>query len=127
MLDRSRSISRTPHQTHACQQQHRQDREGRADAEAHRPIFEDRSLVPRTDQSDETDPNLGITPRKNRYLSALAIEAAWVAVRHDPQLLARFTKLTRRMKRQDAIVRIARNVLSRVRYVWRTRNPCKPL
>jgi transposase len=84
-------------------------------------------LVPRTDQSDETDPNPGITPRKNRYLSSLAIEAAWVAVRHDPRLLARFTELTRRMKRQDAIVRIARNVLSRVRYVWRTRKPCKQL
>ena len=82
-------------------------------------------LIPRTDQSDSTDPNLGLTPRKNSFLSSMLVEAAWVTVRHDPQLLACFSKLTRRMKKQDAIVRIARKLLNRVRYVWRNRKPCK--
>lgn len=82
-------------------------------------------LIPCTDESDETSPELGLTPRKNAFLSSLIIEASWVAIRHDPDLMACFAKLSRRMKKQEASVRIARKLLNRVRYVWKNRKPCQ--
>lgn len=76
-------------------------------------------LVPSVYSSDEKSLEYGLTPRRNRYLRYLIIEAAWVAVRKDPALLAAFNELTKRMKKQDAIIRIARKLLNRVRYVWK--------
>lgn len=80
-------------------------------------------LVPSSTGSDESQRDLGKTMRRNRHLSFAFIEAAWVAVRNDAALLESFGKLSRRMKKQDAIVRIAKKLLSRVRRVWITQEP----
>ncbi len=80
-------------------------------------------LVPSTSSSDEKKTIRGLTNRRNRYLRHLIIEAAWIAVRQDPVLLAKFNELTRRMKKQEAIVRIAKKLLSRLYHVWQTREP----
>jgi transposase len=80
-------------------------------------------LVPYMNSSGERDSDGEITNRRNRYLRSLITEAAWVAVRNDPALLLAFSKLTLRMKKQDAIIRIARKLLSRVRYVWKNQKP----
>ena len=45
------------------------------------------------------------------------IEAAWEAIRIDPALLDTYQKLTRRMKGNHAIIRIARKLLRRMRAV----------
>lgn len=82
-------------------------------------------LIPSTDSSGEDEKVTGITPRTNRRMRALLIEAAWVAIRHDPELLRAFSKLASRMKKQAAIVRIARKLAARVAYVWRTGTPYK--
>jgi len=78
-------------------------------------------LVPSVSSSDDRMSERGLTGRKNSYLRHLIIESAWVAVRKDPMLSAKFENLSRVMKKQEAIVRIARKLLSRIRFVWMKR------
>ncbi len=68
-----------------------------------------------------------ITERKNRYLRWVLTEAAWVAVRYDESLALAFNKLCRRMPKNQAIVRIARKLLNRVRFVLNHQQPCQIL
>ncbi len=77
-------------------------------------------LVPSVRSSGQKCHQSGLTHRRNRFLRHLLIEAAWVAARKDPALLLTFHHLTQRMKKQDAIIRIARKLLNRIRYVWKT-------
>jgi len=83
-------------------------------------------LVPSVSGSDDTQHVRGLTTRRNRYLRYLIIEAAWVAIRKDPALLYCFNELTKRMKKQEAIIRIAKKLLNRLRYVWRKGVPYCP-
>ncbi len=83
-------------------------------------------LVPSTAGSGETVHVKGLSNRRNRYLRHLIIEAAWVAIRKDPDLLLAYNKLTQRMKSQDAIVRIAKKLLNRIRYVWKNQKEYVP-
>ena len=80
-------------------------------------------LVPSLHGSGDKTIEQGLTKRRNRYLRHLIVEAAWVAVRKDPALLLAFNQLTRRMKKQDAIIRIAKKLLRRIRYVWKNQMP----
>lgn len=80
-------------------------------------------LIPAVDSSGEKIKEQGLTKRRNRMLRYLMIEAAWVAIRKDPGLLLAYNNLIRRMKSQDAIVRIAKKLLNRVYYVWRNKKP----
>ena len=75
-------------------------------------------LVPSTRSSDENIYGNGISFRQNKYLRPLMIEAAWRAVREDPAMTAKYKELTQRMKPQDAIIRIAKKLLRRIRHVW---------
>ncbi len=83
-------------------------------------------LVPGTASSGEHERTTGMTPRRNKYLKHVMIEAAWSAVRKDVVLLKSFMKHQARMSRNDAIVRIARKLLNRVRYVWIHQTAYKP-
>lgn len=47
----------------------------------------------------------------------MLIEAAWVAVRTDPVMMAKFAGLSKFMKKNKAIIRIARKILNRIRYI----------
>jgi transposase len=76
-------------------------------------------LVPSVSGSGERESTLGLSFRRNRYLRYLLIEAAWVAIREDPALGYVFSRLIRRMTKQEAIVRIAKKLLNRIRYVWK--------
>ena len=80
-------------------------------------------LIPSTESSGDNEKATGITPRANRALRPLLIEASWVAIRHDPELLRAFSKLASRMKKQAAIVRIARKLAARMAYVWKEGTP----
>ena len=75
-------------------------------------------LVPSTRSSDDTIYNNGISFRQNKFLRPILIEAAWRAVREDPAMTFKYKELTKRMKPQDAIIRIARKLLQRVRHLW---------
>jgi transposase len=80
-------------------------------------------LVPGEDSSGEQERNTGISRRRNAYLRALLIESSWIAVKKDPSLLMSFNQLTKRMPKNRAIVRIARKLLNRIRYVLRNQEP----
>jgi len=75
-------------------------------------------LIPSVRASDEKETVLGLTQRCNKYLRYLLIEAAWVAVRKDPALTMTMTRLLKDKKSQKAIIRIAKKLVSRIRYVW---------
>jgi len=74
-------------------------------------------LIPDTNSSGETDQTTGITKRRNAQLRGILIESAWVAVRKDPALMMTFTTLCKKMSKNNAIVRMARKLLNRIRYV----------
>ena len=78
-------------------------------------------LVPDTYATGDKERILGITQRKNRHLRQYLIEAAWIAVEHDPALLLAFEQLAGRMKKQEAIVRIAKKLLNRIYHVWKNK------
>jgi transposase len=80
-------------------------------------------LVPSVQSSDETEINLGISHRRNKYLRSMLIESAWTAVKMDPALTMKFNRLCRRMNHNKAIVRIAKILLSRIRHVWNKQEP----
>lgn len=74
-------------------------------------------LIPDTDSSGEKDKTMGITKRRNPELRGMIIESAWVAARKDPAMMMAFNQLIKRMKGTNAIVRIARKLVNRIRYV----------
>lgn len=75
-------------------------------------------LVPSTRSSDSTIYANSVSVRHNKFLRAIMIEAAWTAVREDPAMTWKFKELTKRMKSQDAIVRMAKKLLRRIRHLW---------
>ena len=67
---------------------------------------------------DDDDVNVtGISSRGNRYLRSILIECAWVAIKKDPALMHYYNNLIKRMAGQKAIVRVARKLLNRIRFV----------
>jgi len=79
-------------------------------------------LIPGEDSSGDNEIHTGITPRRNANLRVLLIESSWIAVRKDPALLMSFNQLSKRMPKNKAIIRIARKLLNRIRYVLK--NQC---
>lgn len=74
-------------------------------------------LIPDTQASGEKEYVGGMTQRRHSQLRWLLIEASWVAVRKDPALLMAFQEYCKRMRKTKAIVKIARKLLNRIRYV----------
>ena len=75
-------------------------------------------LIPSTKSSGEKEVSIGITIRCVKEIRRIMIQAAWVAVRVDPALTLAFIELTKRMPKQKAIIKVARKLLNRIRYVW---------
>lgn len=80
-------------------------------------------LVPSTHSSGENEVIGEITPRGHNVLRTALIESAWIAARHDPALTLSYHQYCKRMEPNKAIIRIARKLLSRIRYVLKTENP----
>jgi transposase len=81
------------------------------------------ALIPGERSSGDWESHTGLIRRGHLYLRYLLIECAWVAVRKDPALMMAYTDLSRRMSGQKAIIRIARKLLNRVRYVLMNNDP----
>jgi transposase len=77
-------------------------------------------LTPDIQASGDTQHVGRITPRKNIYLQSVLIQCAWQAASLDPVLLKAYHGLRTKMKSQKAIIRIARKVLNRIRFVLKT-------
>ncbi len=80
-------------------------------------------LIPGEDSSGEQKKITGLTRRRNAHLRVMLIECSWVAVRKDPAMLMAFNKLSERMPKNRAIVRIAHKLLNRIRYVLKNQEP----
>jgi len=74
-------------------------------------------LVPTTKSSGENEKTGSITPRAKKPLRNCLVESAWVSIKNDPALNLAFNELCKRMKPNEAIIRIAKKLLSRIRYV----------
>lgn len=80
-------------------------------------------IVPDLHASGELQNVRGITHRSNHYLREAIVESSWVIIRKDPAMLMHFNEYCRRMHSNKAIIKIARHLLSRIRYVWLKEEP----
>jgi transposase len=80
-------------------------------------------LVPSTSSSGEKEKTGDITPRGHSILRTAIIESAWIAVRHDPVLLKSHLDYCKRMEANKSIVRIAKKLLSRIKFVLKNKQP----
>ncbi|MBJ6367428.1 IS110 family RNA-guided transposase [Snuella sedimenti] len=76
-------------------------------------------LVPNVYASGETERVGRITKRHNAFLRPVLIQCAWRAVKADPRLGLDYINLCKTMKSNKAIVRIAKKLMNRVRFVWK--------
>lgn len=74
-------------------------------------------LVPKMYGSGEKMITGKIIKRGRKELKIMLIEASWDAIRKDPALMLKFNELTKRMNKNKAVIRIARKLLSRIRFV----------
>lgn len=75
-------------------------------------------LVPSKDSSGDWTAVQGLTPRYSRYVRYLLVECAWRAIGVDPALTQAYANFCRKMPKQRAIIKIAKKLLNRIRYVW---------
>ncbi len=81
-------------------------------------------LIPDVEGSGEKEHTKRITKRHHSQLRWILIEASWVAIRKDLVLQAHFNQYCQRMLKSKAIIKIARKLLNRVRYVLKSGKPC---
>jgi transposase len=74
-------------------------------------------LIPDTGDTGDKKKTKGITVRRNEYLRTALVESSWTVVRKDPALLMKYNDLRKRMHYNKAIIRIAKHLLSRIRFV----------
>jgi transposase len=74
-------------------------------------------LVPSVRSSSTKETVLGVSKARNTKIREVLIESAWVAVRKDPAMTYCYNEYLKRMSKQEAIIRIAKKLLSRIRYV----------
>src|SRR5665647_1002608 len=80
-------------------------------------------LVPTTHSSGDKDIIGEITIRGNNFLRSAIVESAWIAARKDMVLNKCYHDYCRRMEPNKAIIRIARKLLNRIRYVLKNNEP----
>ena len=74
-------------------------------------------LVPKMYGSGEKMQVGGMIKRGRKELKIMLIEASWDAIKKDPTLMLKFNELSKKMHKNKAIIRIARKILSRMRFV----------
>ncbi len=80
-------------------------------------------LVPSMHGSGDKTQTGKMVHRGRKELKILLIESAWESVRLDQVMMATFHRLTTRMNKYKAIIRIARKMLSRMRYILINQTP----
>ena len=80
-------------------------------------------LVPGEHSTGDKTIITGLSSRRNPFLRTLIVESSWIAVRRDPALMQAFENLCKRMPKSKAIIRIARKLLNRIRYVLKHQQP----
>jgi transposase len=80
-------------------------------------------LVPSTRSSGEKEKSGDITPRGHGVLRNAIVESSWTAIRNDPSLMKSYVVLCKRMDSNKAIIKIAKKLLSRIRFVLVNKKP----
>lgn len=80
-------------------------------------------LTPTSHSSGEKQVHGEMVNRGNKYLKKVLVEAAWVAARRDPGLHRDFIAYCTRMKKNKAIIRIAKKMLNRISFVLKNQVP----
>ena len=71
-------------------------------------------LIPVSHSSGEKVSNGEKTFRGNKQIGPMIVESAWVTIQHDSVMAAAYGEYCKRMKPQEAIIRIARKLSSRI-------------
>jgi len=80
-------------------------------------------LTPTSHSSGDSMIHGEMINRGNKYLKKAIVEAAWVAARRDPGLHQDFLAYCVRMKKNKAIIRIAKKLLNRISFVLKNQVP----
>ena len=83
-------------------------------------------LVPKIHSSDDRQHVMGLTHRGNHKLREALIESSWTAIRKDPALTLAYSEYIKKMKKNRAIIKIARKLLNRIRYVLKNQKEYEP-
>lgn len=78
-------------------------------------------LTPTSHSSGDKNIHGEMVNRGNKFLKSTIIESAWIAARVDPILQMDFIGYCKRMKKNKAIVRIARKLLNRISFVLKNK------
>lgn len=79
-------------------------------------------LMPGLHSSGDTEITRGVTPRANRVVRSIFVEASWVAIRTDP-VLQNYYRVHYQKNPKAAIFKVARKLASRVHSVIKTETP----
>ncbi len=71
-------------------------------------------LIPISHSSGEKTSHGEKTFRGNKLLGPMIVESAWITIQHDSVMAAAYGEYCKRMKPQEAIIRIARKLSSRI-------------
>lgn len=74
-------------------------------------------LIPDCHDSGDTRIAGGNTKRGNTYLKCIIIEISWMCIRYDSSLLLAYKSAVRGMDSNKAIIKVARKLLNRIRFV----------
>lgn len=77
-------------------------------------------LVPTSYSSGEKIVNGEKTFRGNKLLGPMIIESAWIMIRYDSVMAAAYGEYCKRMKSQEAVIRIARKLSNRILKILRS-------
>ena len=81
-------------------------------------LFSYAGLIPTSFSSGDKQRIGDITKRGNTRIRKALVESAWVAIRKDFELLSRYEEYKQRMNGNRAIIKIAKSLLRRIKWVW---------
>lgn len=76
-------------------------------------------FVPDIYSSNDKTVVRGVSKRGNEFLRETIIESSWILIRKDPAMLMKYNEYRSRMNANKAIIRIAKHLLSRIRFLWK--------
>ena len=80
-------------------------------------------LLPMEHSSGQSENKMSLTVRKHRQLRSDLVESAWTAKRTDPAMALYFQEQIKRKDSKIVIIKIARKLLNRIRYVLINQQP----
>ena len=80
-------------------------------------------LLPMEHSSGQSENKLSLTVRKHRQLRSDLVESAWTAKRTDPAMTLYFQEQIKRKDSKIVIIKIARKLLNRIRFVLINQQP----